>query len=538
MVFQMRAVSGFFFLVILCCAHAQVYPPPLDLGPVNQYGRSLQRSVRLMADSNPAKKRTVKVLFYGQSITQQAWTQWIGEGLQRRFPNANLVITNLAVGYQSDVLRKPAQVDIPNFYPDVMIFQDYGQEIYYEEIVALARRRTTTDILVQNDHIHLAEDLTEPTDPATPGGLPERALRNYVTLPAIASRYGCELGDVRSYWKKYIADYHLETTDLLHDPVHPNLRGDELMTELLEPYFRVDRAFPSDDWIDAEKNYLIGQDLDWTNDVLRLEFTGNRVDVIAEDSSASPVQVWIDGQRPSELLELYSLTRVDWYPASAWLSILQVQAERPLLDEQWTATVLTSTTNNGIPFFTFAVSGSKTGFDGEGSITNRFVSNSRRVIIGPADWLMVYWAASYYPQLQPLPVGHEIHWKSVFNGRDEFTPTVSDPRLESATTLAQGLANGRHVLELRRIGPTPISAIRIYNPLARPHPANPVPLQVRQINLTADGVTLEVSALGRYLIETSDDCRRWEPVTCPLNQLAITIPVESTRRFFRARQID
>jgi hypothetical protein len=515
-----------------------VYPPPLDTGPVNQYGRYLQRSVRLMADSNPEKKRTVRVMFYGQSITLEVWSQWLGEALRTRFPNANLVITNLAIGYLSDVLRKPARIDIPNFYPDVMIFQDYGPEVYYEEMVALARRRTCADILVQNDHIHLAEDLTEPTDPATPGGLPERAFRNYVILPGIASRYDCEFGDVRTYWKGYIANYHLETDELLRDHVHPNTRGSELMTELLEPHFRVDRVFPSDDWIDREKNYVVGQDVDWTDDLLRLEFTGNRIDIIAEESSSDPVQVWIDGRRPNEFPELYSFTRSDWYPEAAWLTILQIESARPLLEEQWTAKILTSITSNGIPFLTFAVSGSKTGFDGEGNITNRFVSNSRRVIIDPADWLMLYLAAANYPKLQPLPVGHEIHWSSVFNGKDEFTPIVSDPHLESAITIAQGLANGRHTLELRRAGPTSISSIRVYNPLARIEAANPIPLLLNRIGLTPEGVSFEVSAIGRYVIETSDDCASWGPLTGPLEQSAVTIPLESTRRFFRAREID
>ncbi len=514
------------------------FPPPLDFGPTNEYGRNLQRSVRLMSDSNPAKKRTVKIMLYGQSITQELWSYWIADDLRARFPNANLVITNLAVGYQSDTLRKLAQVDIPNFYPDVMIFQDYGPEVYYEEMVRIARRRTTADILVQNDHIHLAEDLIEPTDPATPGGLSERALRNYVTLPNIAARYGAELGDVRTYWKRYIEEYQLQTSDLLRDHVHPNARGSFLMNELLKPHFRVDRSFPSDDWIDAEKNFVIGRDVEWTNDVLKLEFSGNRIDVIAEDSSPDPIQVWIDGRRPSEYPELYDFTRVDWYPLAFWVTILKIQAERPLLDELWTAKILTSTTNNGVPFLRFAVSGSKTGFDGEGNITERFVSNSRRVIIDPADWLMVYWAAAYYPILQPLPVGHDIHWRSQLNAQDEFVPQVSNPNLESAITIARGLANGRHTLEMRRHRPTPISTIRIYNPLARTQPANSVALRVTDVTLNPLGINLQVSASGRYIVETSDDCIEWQPSTCPLNQPTIMLPIESALHFFRAREID
>src|SRR5207245_2182500 len=100
------------------------FRPPLDLGPTNQYGRHLQRSLRLMKSSPVGKKRTVRVLFYGQSIMQQAWTLWVTDFLRQQYPNANLVVTNLALGYTSEILSRPALADIPNFYPDLMIFHD------------------------------------------------------------------------------------------------------------------------------------------------------------------------------------------------------------------------------------------------------------------------------------------------------------------------------------------------------------------------------------------------------------------------------
>lgn len=488
-----------------------------------------------MADSSAAKKRTVKVLLYGQSVTQEIWSTWVGDFLRQSYPNANVVVANLAIGYQAEQLNLPAQIDIPTYYPDLMIFQDYGYLPDFEKIVALARRQTTADILIQTDHINHPEDLNELTDPNE--ALSDRAWRNYVFLPGTAVKYGAELGDVRTYWKRYLKDYNIPTEQLLRDQIHPNTQGSFLMSKLVESYLRVDRSFPSDNWMRCEENFTIGEDVHWTNEVLQVEFTGNRVDVISEGNGAAPVEVRIDGKRPSELPELYHFTRADWYPNTLWLTILQVNSRKPLLEENWTARILTFTTNNGVPFATFAVSGSLTGPDGSGSITQPFVSQSGRVAIDPADWLMIYWAASYYPIVPPLSPGFEIHWTSRLEGKDSFVPQVPDPTIEAVTTLAQGLANGPHTLILRRQGTAPISKIRAYNPLARVQPEKSGPWQLL-VGKEIGQFTVQMPPLSHYVLEDSADCVTWQAASGLLSDPVLTISPEGNRRFYRIRPID
>jgi hypothetical protein len=181
------------------------------------------------------------------------------------------------------------------------------------------------------------------------------------------------------------------------------------MTELLKSYLREDRSFDASGWADAEKTYIVDEDIHWTNGELVLEFVGNRVDVIVDDSSSQPVTVEIDGRRPSEFPELTRFTRADWYPESSWLSILKIASDKPLLEEDWTARVLEFNTNSYAPFARFEIVGSKTGYDGEANNWNPFISRSGRVKTETVDWLMLYWAFSYYPILKPLPLDHEIH---------------------------------------------------------------------------------------------------------------------------------
>lgn len=112
--------------------------------------------------------------------------------------------------------------------------------------------------------------------------------------------------------------------------------------------------------------------------------------------------------------------------------------------------------------FRFTVAGTKTGPDGAGEAGKRFMSNSGRVVIDPADWNFEY-ALKVFKT--PLPENFKIQWKVLPQYQDEFrAPAVKDKAVEAAVTLAQGLPNGKHRLELRGGPDAPITAIRVYRP--------------------------------------------------------------------------
>lgn len=58
---------------LFCVVRAAGYPPPKSIGNSSFFGRNIQRTMRLLAESTPEHRNTVRVLFYGQSITDQAW---------------------------------------------------------------------------------------------------------------------------------------------------------------------------------------------------------------------------------------------------------------------------------------------------------------------------------------------------------------------------------------------------------------------------------------------------------------------------------
>ncbi|MFN0122477.1 MAG: SGNH/GDSL hydrolase family protein [Blastocatellia bacterium] len=455
-----------FLWLPLSTAAQTAFPEPQTLGPVESYGRNIQRTMTLLATSTPQRRNTVRILFYGQSITEQRWSKLVAEDLRRRFPHANLIIENRAIGgHSSPRLVKTMESDVFPFYPDLVIFHVYGDDGDYERLIRAIRARTTAEILLQTDHLRRNDDLAkEETDPAkiTRGKTMWDSWMNYVFLPHLAREVGAELVNQRELWKAYLRDHQLTPGQLLQDDVHLNQHGNYLMAEIVRAYLRYDPKLKRAGDAGAVTTYQVGQDLHWRGGKLSLPFEGNRVDVIVGKGSAKPAEVRIDDRAPSSFPELYAFNRVTHYPQSTWPTMLRVQAGKPLLVEDWALTLTELSADYKQVKFTLA--GSRTGADGTGVSTERFVSNSGRVVIEPDDWNLEYCLRVFK---RPLNPDFNIEWKVMPQFVDEFVaPALQEAGLETVVTLAQGLPNGKHRLEISGDAKTPIAAIRVYRPVS------------------------------------------------------------------------
>lgn len=452
-------------------------PAPPSPEAAAHFGEGIQRTMTLLATSTPTHRNRVKILFYGQSITEQTWSKAVTEDLRRRFPFAELDIQNRAIGgFSSQTLKKIAEHDLYSFYPDLTIFYDYGSHIDYDFIIENLRRRTTSEVLLQNEHATGEADLSEETDfdrvPQNSWG----AWMSYHFLPETARKYGLELVDQRTPWKTYIRDNNLKPRDLLVDGVHLNERGNFLMAELVKRHLRYDPKLASEAGkkLVHEYSYQGGIKTDRAisvkNNRLTLAFDGNRIDVVAgtprvRGALASKMRVLIDGKKPSEHPELYTFTRPSSTPNVGWPAIIRVDHEKPLVVEEWTARI--TQINEDASKFKFDVTGSVTGPDGGGDSETRFVSDSGRVVIEPENWWPHHdWELTK----KPTPAGFETKWRVMPMFVDVYTPPkIEDLSREYATTLAQGLSNGPHTLELiaDNGGVLPIEKFRVYTPPLR-----------------------------------------------------------------------
>ncbi|HVE39382.1 MAG TPA: SGNH/GDSL hydrolase family protein [Planctomycetota bacterium] len=432
------------------------YPPLPPAKDDPSFGAQVQRTMGLLAGSTPAKRNRVRILFYGQSITEQKWSKLVAEDLRRRFPHADLEIENKAIGgFASQLLSRVAEHDLLPFYPDLVIFHVYGDHTKYEEILRLLRTRTTAEILMQRDHV--TKWPVENPDQKHP--LWWDHMMNDVFLPQLAKKYGCGLADVRGQWLDYLKAHSLEPKALLSDDVHLNDHGCFVMAEIVKRYLVHKPELLSGEARSLVRSVEPGKEVAWQGTSLKLEFEGNRVDLVAAASGSSgTARILIDGKKPSEFPDCIAFTRTSpsqsfWGPA-----LLRVSSEKPREVESWTLKILEA--DDAAEHLKFRVSGSKSGPDGEGVSDARFVSTSGRVVLEPGDW----WVKNIRQiTKKPVPAGFEITWKAVPMFADTFTPPKSDdPSRETVVTVAQGLPNGKHTLEL--LGQAPVGTIRIYRP--------------------------------------------------------------------------
>ena len=475
-------IYRYLWLLVLCLSFLLVpsikkiaaqtpFPPPAPIENNANFGSRIQRTMGLLAVSTPAERRQVRILFYGQSITEQDWWKEVAQDLKQRFPNADLIIENRAIGgFAAPILIRPSEHDLYPFYPDLLIFHVYGGGEDYEAIIANVRRRTTSEILLHSDHIDWMPTGNN-DDPNSVKRYEWHNTHSTKWLPELAEKYGCEIAEIRAPWLRYLKDNRLQPQQLLSDGIHLNDWGNFLLAAFIKPHLRYNPNSPQTAQQDLVKTYTVGSDVKWQDGKLVLEFEGNRVDAIADKTfkgSAASGSITIDGKKPSEFPELYSITRPSVAVGVGSPAIIQVSNQKPLIVEYWKAVI--TEINSDASKFKFDVVGSQTGYDGSGTNEELFVSNSGRVVIEPKNWWL---KNSYEYSKQPTPKGFEITWEVRSMFVDSYVaPKIADSSREYPTTLAQNLSNSKHILEIipETDGKVPIQAIRVYRPPYIPSP--------------------------------------------------------------------
>ena len=216
--------------VLAASAPAADFQPPDPPQTTDPLGAHLQRAMTLLATSTPTHHNHLRILYYGQSITAQPWTQQVTTDLKARFPNADIQAENRAIGgFTAPSLIRTAEYDLYNYYPDLLIFHVYGGDKSgeLEQILARVRARTTADILIRTPHFRW--DTGVPRDGSADDPRHKGAIvsdeEQAVKIRALAVKYGCELADTRAEWARYLAKYDLKTKDMLQDGIHLNALG-------------------------------------------------------------------------------------------------------------------------------------------------------------------------------------------------------------------------------------------------------------------------------------------------------------------------
>lgn len=474
--------------------------------PAAPYGSGIQRVMKLLATSTPQRRNRVNIMIYGQSIVEDYRDQRMRlliDDLRSAYPYADIVTENLALGgFTSDNLRITAGRDFSSVYPDLVILHDYSygdddalREENTEAVYSALHDDTTAEMLALTHHL------------SHPGIIDAKPPYNYfhwngVTLDrdsdlirSLARKYGYEVADMRADWKKFLTDtcpaaatdenaLRMRVLDYLQDQVHQNPRGGLLMERIALRHFQ-EIPNPKPNWTDQVKVYTPnGQEWPQTSAIypsggmivkkpMKLDFVGNRVDLLAmpiTDGKPGGARVLIDGKPPSSFPEVYVPTRTTQKPTGGWPMITRIDLGTSPAAQDWTLTYTKvdpakSRSDVAQPdtfHAEFRLSGSVTGPDGSGDTRERFVSKSGQITLDPRYNLKPLFLAGYIP-----PVGFQVKWSVVAQAMDIWQQRSGvDPTLEDRYTLAQGLPNTRHTLEVIPNGDGPIGlrAIVAYHP--------------------------------------------------------------------------
>jgi len=425
------------------------------------FGQYTSRTMNLLQQSTAQNKNTVKILVYGQSISEQEWWLEVKRTVKSRFPDVNLIMENRAIGgFASQLLYKTVEMDVSSFYPDLVLLHIYGDNHCYETVLNTIRRRTAAEIAIMTDH-YTGENAWSDT-------------MSYHILPQLAEKYKCEIINIRDPWKRFLKDNNFEPSMLLKDGVHLNGYGNFLMAELVKPLFTCKPGSPADQF-GLCRTYMNEKDFIFRGDTLTLPFYGNKAEVITDKSGTyftDSLKVLVDGQPPSSFQGCYFITRPYNNSGKKWPwelpAMIQVKHSKPWISEEWTCTF----SNAEPPYsdFSFSINGSVTGPDGEGKAGTDFVSPSGRVIINHGDaeqggdWHL---NRSFQVLKTITKSGDEVKWKTYAISMDYYKP-VKDMSIpdKNTTVLFQGIPNSAHTLKLVRTGPNipTIAEIRIFKP--------------------------------------------------------------------------
>jgi len=398
----------------------------------------IQRTMKTMEASTAEKPAHVRVLFYGQSIVAQGWTQTVRKQLEERYPTVTFEFLNAAIGgYESSVLIRTADHDLYPWYPDLLFFHVYGPTDKYEEIVKRVRERTSAEIVLWTSHLNSREKAEELN-----AKLDERCAK----ILEVADKYHCLKIHLRKKWCDYLIANNLPSTNLLSDSVHLKPAGCDLYAKFIaEELVRAPEL--GDNPVMSGTITTVAADAPevtkGADGSLTLRFTGNRVVAVSDGTgtAGAKAKVLLDGKPMDGMKELWAVTRPSKGPAGIWMpAINNIAFDKTPVEEEWTLTCLPDSTPDGTKIH-FKLHGTVTGDDGEGWNTERFVSRSQRAIIEPADW-RVPWTLGY--KKTTLPEGFKVTWRSY----PLFTATYEPKAAAARTVLAQGCSNAPHTLTL------------------------------------------------------------------------------------------
>jgi hypothetical protein len=212
----------------------------------------------------------IRILVYGQSVSDQPWWLMVRDWLRARYPRGNLVMEQHARGgcaAQCLIGRDPWIIDHQSYNrvpqdvfawrPDLIIFNVYGRHDDYDTLIKGFRQGCAAfddhpspsahcppdarhpeyrpaEVVLQT--YYQDQDHYRPSLPALPP-IAEGEWDHWMAttwIPAVARRYGVSVARIWEPWGAYLQAHHLKARSLIPDGEYLTEEGNRLMAALTE----------------------------------------------------------------------------------------------------------------------------------------------------------------------------------------------------------------------------------------------------------------------------------------------------------------
>jgi hypothetical protein len=222
----------------------------------------------------------VRILVYGQSISEQSWWSKTKTWLQEQYPSSNLVMEEHARGgcsaaclvghepwFVDNLQYNRLAEDVFSWKPDLVIFHVFGDHVDYGYIMKaltqgcaafddymtwdgmdvsevhctpeqenISSGYVTPEVLVQSDH-RWAGNYPK-TCPADAGPEDWDCFMNVTVIPGHVEQWGYTLQDNWNLWAEAIESENIDPVTLTNGPddVHLSEAGNEMMFRMTAPH--------------------------------------------------------------------------------------------------------------------------------------------------------------------------------------------------------------------------------------------------------------------------------------------------------------
>lgn len=291
---------------------------------------------------------------------------------------------------------------------------------------------------------------------------------------------GFEVVDIRTNWKRYLEFSQSKPAAFLKDIVHLSPAGEALWAKFALPHF-VYLPDAKPDWRGRVRVFtpngkpFAATTSEYPTDgvsvtaPIKIAFAGRRVDLLSGAAlSAKPgsAKILIDGKAPSSLPELYYASTSTRPPDFFWPMIRRAQLGGSPVIEDWKITF--SHINDEGTDYQYDVAVTVTGPDGTGNAREKFVSKSGRLTLEPGSFTLTSLVTSVRKG-EPYPDGTACKISVKANFLDQWQPAPASAASEDRATIAFGLIDGPHTLEIipNNDGPLSLRAIVVHHPSER-----------------------------------------------------------------------